>query len=560
VTTDYQKPNKLDEFDAWLNILVKALEGSTYSTRQALSNLIGKILAFSQTSLVNKSPKKQTDKKANLESSKQDETILTFDAMLSLLRAYYIKCSMKEARIGLVESFVAILQTVGPQTVESHFPTLVRHLAEWISDPKLTGTDADIVFLRESGSFVVRNVALRMLSEQAQISALRELFNIWTEFNSSVKSDLAVVFILNEVAYLVDELGSSISSLEELLVEKVPNLIGQVSPKRNVASAKALRSICSSLPKLMPRILDQLISVLQRDIGSLNSDKPESLPRYTACGHDLASVICVVHKHSTRVSFESLAVIFGIATQLLKASSSNKDLKVAATQAHVAWTLIGSLMTVGPGFVAVHISQLLLTWKNYFPKSTPKDLPKSDVEVYNVFTSKTASLSALNSFLLHNSGQLTTVDVLKRVVVSLNNALHFLTLWSNNTANVNLGSSGTEKRHKMTELDNAFRKRLFNCYALIKPESCFETSYEQLVSSAIQTFAPDPESINEKASAQNQSERLHDLFTVSSYVTKIHAGQTDRNCLSLLALHDTDVSRVERLVSIRLSVQNQFYH
>ncbi|KKF95959.1 Pof6 interactor protein 1 [Ceratocystis platani] len=53
--------------------------------------------------------------------------------------------------------------------------------------------------------------------------------------------------------------------------------------------------------------------------------------------------------------------------------AGQSELRVSATQIQVAWILIGGLMALGPNFVKIHLSQLLLMWKNALPKPLAKD-------------------------------------------------------------------------------------------------------------------------------------------------------------------------------------------
>jgi hypothetical protein len=61
-----------------------------------------------------------------------------------------------------------------------------------------------------------------------------------------------------------------------------------------------------------------------------------------------------------------------MAMQLLKRDGEN-DVKVAGTEVEVTWTLIASLMSLGPNFVRPHLPQLLILWRNTLPKPTSKD-------------------------------------------------------------------------------------------------------------------------------------------------------------------------------------------
>ncbi|KAI5295094.1 hypothetical protein KEM56_005711, partial [Ascosphaera pollenicola] len=100
-----------------------------------------------------------------------------------------------------------------------------------------------------------------------------------------------------------------------------------------------------------------------------------------------------------------------MATNLLK-SSGTSELRVASTQIQVAWTLIGGLMSLGPNFVKIHLSQLLLLWKNALPKVLAKDSMAVHRNLLNAsFLThvRECALGSILAFLQFNS-RLLTVD------------------------------------------------------------------------------------------------------------------------------------------------------
>ncbi|KAJ3413597.1 hypothetical protein HDV05_007822 [Chytridiales sp. JEL 0842] len=544
--TALPKPQKNDEFETLLIPVVKALDGASYVTRRSVSSYIGKVLSHSQT--ISAQP---ASKKGGVDTShKQHDTILTVHDMLMLLKSHFIRATSRDVRVGIFECYAATFQSLGGTFVDSNFAAIVKFFAEFVCDAKLIPTEFDILLMRELGTFIVRDVLFKMLSEQGQIRAFKDLVEHWivTEVKAG-GMELSTIFVYHELSFIIDELGSAISSAEESFSDRLPFLIGQSSYKLAIASAKLLRSFCTAMPSILPDIIDRLTTLLQRDLLTLSS---ENLAKYIAHGNDLAAVITIATKHPLKVSFEGLAVIFGLSTQLLKSASTTKDAKISLGQIQVAWTLIGSLMTVGTGFVSVHISQILLIWKSVFVKPTSKDVPKSEQELLSALSSKYAALSALNSFLSFNSGSLTTIDVAKRIVVCLNNALQYLgmvsaaVLPSTTLTGAALLQNQTLKA-KISEMENLYRKRLFNCYNLIKPESCFETILEQLVSTTIESFAPNPDLYVEKVGSQQ--DKPQDNYALSTFVAEVRAAQTDRDCIGLLSLQDIDAQRAERMIT-----------
>jgi hypothetical protein len=89
-----------------------------------------------------------------------------------------------------------------------------------------------------------------------------------------------------------------------------------------------------------------------------------SLDRFVGYSFHLSALIRTIPLRSLFASYDDAAQIFSLSTQMFRSHYSAKDYKVMTCQAQVSWTLIGSLMSLGHNFVKVHISQLLLSWKD----------------------------------------------------------------------------------------------------------------------------------------------------------------------------------------------------
>ncbi|KAJ8690136.1 hypothetical protein PTI98_011594 [Pleurotus ostreatus] len=105
--------------------------------------------------------------------------------------------------------------------------------------------------------------------------------------------------------------------------------------------------------------------MLQRDLTSILSPTAPLDINLRALGHAyrLAVLVSIVKERPLYVSYDISAKILDIATQLLKRSGDH-DLKVAGVEVEVAWTLIASLMSLGPNFVRPHLPQPLFLWRN----------------------------------------------------------------------------------------------------------------------------------------------------------------------------------------------------
>ena len=111
---------------------------------------------------------------------------------------------------------------------------------------------------------------------------------------------------------------------------------------------------------------------LQRDISSLTSAAPSDI-HLRALGHayGLAALLAVIPDCPLYVSYDISAKVFDMAVQILKRAGEH-NVKVAQVEIEIAWTCIGSLMTLGLDFVRPHLPHLLVLWRNALPKPTTR--------------------------------------------------------------------------------------------------------------------------------------------------------------------------------------------
>ncbi len=151
-------------------------------------------------------------------------------------------------------------------------------------------------------------------------------------------------------------------------------------------------------------------------------------PRSLGHAYGLSALVSIIPERPLYVSYDVSAKVLDMAIQLLKHSAEH-DVKIAGIEVEVAWTLIASLMSLGPNFVRAHLQQLLVLWRNALPKPTSKDAVDNTTrpleEWMFLFHLRESALGAILSFLKHNSTTLVTLDVGRRIAMVLSNALLF---------------------------------------------------------------------------------------------------------------------------------------
>jgi len=231
---------------------------------------------------------------------------------------------------------------------------------------------------------------------------------------------------------------------------------------------------------------------LQRDIESLQSPAaPSDIDRRTL-GHayGLAALVSIVPHRPLYVSFDISASVLDTATQLLKRASDH-DVRVAGVEVEVAWTLIASLMLLGPNFVRSHLPQLLVLWRNALPKPTTKDNAsgRSAAEWKFLLHVRESALGAILCFLLHNN-QLTTLDVARRISSLLSNALSFSNTFLSQTIEAVSGPSIMEDTGpSLRTREASLRRRVYQCFTALGTSSLTDSIQASLLQSVITVFA-----------------------------------------------------------------------
>ncbi|KAI8907094.1 armadillo-type protein [Powellomyces hirtus] len=573
--TSYPPPEKIEEYDLLLGAVAKAMEGGTYALRRSVASFASALLALSQQA----SQKRDKGKKATKPGTDADavavpeKNILEVEEVLAVLSTFLTKATSREVRVGALESYATALRRFGPKFVEINYPAIVKSILDLSTHPKLVTTQAEAAFMRESCGFLLREAVGKMLSETAQINAVKELGNGWLRKWPAVMGtdvappDHALVCVLNELAALLIDLGPAIAGEEGAIIDPLMQLIGHPSRAVNLALAWCLRCLSAALPSYMPTLIGKLMALVQKDLNHLHGDKPEFLARFLGYGNVLAGLISAAPTRTLYVSFETMARIFGLCAQLLRTTSTSKDFRAISAQSRVAWTLMGALMCLGPDFVRVHTSQLLLIWKSVFPKPGPKESSnRSELEWEYLLMSREAALAALHSFMVHNPKELATSDVAKRITVCLNNTLSFISALPAVYSTGPPPPPGTSNpENRFYQMENFLRKRLFMCYKVLAPPSTYELSYSQLLRATLDVFAPETDKNHDRFMALVGSGGLQDKAAQAaaqqmSFATSLlqgsvvhvadELGAEDRGIARLLN-KDSDVQMLENLLELQ---------
>ena len=429
--------------------------------------------------------------------------LLTPQDMFTQLSTQFNKPNAtRRTRVGIFDCYVALLNTLGAKFVENNYALIVGHfMTEIVSHPRNTATRYDVLFIRSLVDIVLRDlIGVRMLSEQAQISAIQELSNAYLKRwpammpGQTAPNQYVLVVILREAAGLQQQLGNAPTPVQDALMDPMMTLLSHPAHSVRLSAAWTLRCFCYSTPLRLPKVLLSLVELLQNDLSALVTPAAPSdiNSRVLGRAYGLAGLLSVIPKRPLYASYDISANVFYIAVQQLKRAGEH-DVKVAKVEIEVAWTLIASLMTLGPNFVRAHLPQLLVLWRNALPKPTTKDgqSGRSAAEWTFLLSVREYALRAVHAFLLHNSVALLTADVARRVASLLTNALQFANTFSSQRVVEEATDGAFQEQHGLTlvQVEALFRARIYQAFMALGVSKVSETTQASLLQSAIALFA-----------------------------------------------------------------------
>ncbi|KAG7093998.1 hypothetical protein E1B28_007627 [Marasmius oreades] len=502
-----------NDVDSIISLCVKTLEASDQVTRKCLAQLVGHLLASTQVERAVPAPEPSQKTKKEAEAGDDDDTqtppaaaevtkpLLNPQEMFSHLSNHLNKPNVtRKTRIGIFHFYVALVSKLGSTWAETNYATIVTHLmTEIVSSTKSRTTRYELLLTRKLVGILLRDlIGVRMLSEQGQIGAIRDLANSYLKrwpamMPGQVAPNSAVlVVVLREVAGLLQQLGNAPPPVQDALTEPLMTLLAHPSYTTRVTASWALRCFCYSTPLRLPRTIITVIDKLQRDLSSMLSPAAPMDVQSRALGYayGLAALISVIRERPLYVSYDVSTKVLDMAIQLLKRAGEH-DVKIGNTEVEVSWILIAALMSLGPNFVRPHLPQLLVLWRNALPKPTSKDslnnAGRTNEEWAFLLHVRESALGAIVCFLQHNM-PLVNLDVGRRIASVLSNAL----LFANNFVGLSVEEAPDMQDSSTMNLktrEALLRKRVYQCFSTLGFSGIADSTQSTLLQSVITLFA-----------------------------------------------------------------------
>ena len=367
---------------------------------------------------------------------KKSEARLFFllpDLLKQLSTQYMRNTTSNRARAGIAICYKYVLRNLGDKFVEERYGQIATHLLfDLLNHPTVTVNRFRLLMTRKFVKSILEDtVGRESLRENSQLNAAKCLINdILKDYPQVIQerrepSKYTLTSTLSALSSLFTSLGSASNILAETCREALIQVLPHPSYTVQIHAAHCLRTFALACPHQLLSCVTICLNSLSREIGQLSTPR-QSPRRCVAYANGLSAMLSTSRLQPLYGSVDVFSRVFSQATDLLKTSTTS-ELRAASTQIQVAWILIGGLMPLGPSFVKIHLSQLMLLWRNALPKHLGKGnfAQRGNLEISFLTHVRECALSSLLVFIEFNA-KLITSDGAKRIATMLQNTVDFL--------------------------------------------------------------------------------------------------------------------------------------
>ncbi|KAJ9084310.1 hypothetical protein DSO57_1025822 [Entomophthora muscae] len=494
--------------------LLKKFDSASFAVRRALASLISTLVAGSQASsrkILLKKPKKLLGAQGKTSTNDKDSpnAIPSIALMLTSLSSLHNKPNTSEdIRSGIFASYISLFIKLGTSFVESNYVEILRHVAMELSAGPVYNPESpfDALIARQRSNTLLRTVGQKILSEQGQVHAAKSILEFVSEWSRSssqedstqVAGKYAVIAMVDELSFLIADLGDAAYAIQDVVADPLTHLLHHHSYSVQICAAWALRALCLALPVFLPRLIERFLAFLNGNFLDAMPVKKQNMFISLGYSYAIGALIGISGAAPQAAMHRLTSQVFTIANQLLRSevrlSFMSGDVGVFKSQTskiQVGWTLLGSLMCLGPNYTRLVLPQLIVLLKTYLAKSSLKmsfvGVPNQMVTL-SVAHAREHALQALHLLLMSSSETLISGDVTQRVLPLLTNSLDFYkdTVIFLRDLKEREREAASSNVHKLAECANMIRKRALQCYALIYPTEAFESSFTSLTKMAVE--------------------------------------------------------------------------
>lgn len=431
------------------------------------------------------------------------DLVLTLPDMMKLLSSQYVKAAASNrARAAIGVCYRRLFRRLGEKMVQSNYLRIMESLAvDILGHATVCNNRFRLLMSRRIVETILQDVIGRkILGESGQVSAAETLINNVLKNYPQALAERpepfkhALITALGAIGSLIGSLGSASNTFAEPCRDGLLQVLQHPSYSVQVFASSCIKTFVLACPQQLLPCMSVCMNSLARELSLLGGQR-SSPRRCLGFAHGLAAALSASPLRPLHGSVDINSRVLTMATNLLK-SSGQSELRTSSTQVQVAWILIGGLMSLGPNFVKIHLSQLLLLWKNALPKPLAREntAARSLLEASFLTHVRECALGSILAFLQFNS-RLLTVDVSKRIAAMLQSTSAFLRALPAKKTTEDISQKLTPAL-QLQDLDLMVQRRVLQCYIKLvnlSPAGASEALLQSnLLTLAISLFA-DPE-------------------------------------------------------------------
>ncbi|KAI9813776.1 MAG: hypothetical protein M1827_003566 [Pycnora praestabilis] len=436
---------------------------------------------------------------------KKQPTQLSFDlpGLLKQLSTQYTRTSTSNrVRAAIVTCYIKIFKGLKARNVETQYSKITDHLLfDLLDNSSIVHNRYRLLITRKFVHIILEDVVGRqILGETGQLSAAKLLVNdVLKNYPQVIKERVepnkhTLTAALSALASLITSLGSATSSIADSCRDSLLQVLQHPSYTVQIATSYCLRAFVLSCPHQLLPCVSVCMNSVNRELNLLSTLRHSSR-RCVGYANGLAAVLSTAALQPLYGSVDVNSRVLSLATGLLK-SSGNSEIRISSTQIQVAWILMGGLMSLGPNFVKIHLSQLLLLWKNALPKPLLKEnmAQRTVLELSFLAHVRECALGSILTFLEFNS-RLLTSDVSKRLAAMLQNTIAFMSGFPFKKTTEDPAQRLSPSLH-LQDLDLMLRRRVLQCYTKLvnlSPSGGGETLLQSNLLTLAVSFFADPD-------------------------------------------------------------------
>ncbi|KAH7329245.1 armadillo-type protein [Stachybotrys elegans] len=456
------------------------------------------------------------------------DLVFSLPDMLKLLASHYVKpTTSNKSRTAIGVCYGKLLRRLGEKIVETQYLVIVESLTmDVLGQPFISNNRHRLLLSRKIADTIIQDIiGHQILGESGQIAAAKSLINgVLKNYPQAIAerpepSKHTLITALAAISSLVRSLGSASNGFADACRDGLLQVLQHPSYSVQVFASHCMKAFVLACPQQLLPCLSVCMNSLTRELSLLSTGR-NSPRRCIGFAHGLAATLSASPSRPLYGSVDINSRVLTMATNLLK-SSSQSELRISSMQIQVAWILIGGLMSLGPNFVKIHLSQLLLLWKNALPKPLARDntSARSPLEASFLTHVRECALGSILAFLEFNS-RLLTVDVSKRIATMLQSTTAFLKTLPSKKTSEDISQRLTPAL-QLQDLEMMVQRRVLQCYIKLvnlSPAGGSEALLQSnLLTLAISLFA-DPENYSPNslsASIANAAATFESIWEVA---------------------------------------------